>query len=362
MARAYFVLPLIAFSVSAFAQQVPAPRQGAASPSLGEGLTSPAVAERRLDSLAAADRFSGTVLVTHGDRVLLRKGFGLANRGTGTAMTPETMLNIGSITKAFTQVAILRLAQEGKLALDDPIGRYVQGFPADASGTVTIRQLLRHQGGMGDFFPSPTFRASPASVRTLEDYLRIARATPLEFPPGTRERYSNLGYVTLGAVVEKASGMGWHDAIRRYVYEPAGMTSSAVLDRTAPGIATGYVGDPPGMEPNVASLPGLGSPAGGTYSTVDDLRRFALALIDGKLLDQVHIWLWFNEFEGGKRGWGPIGIAGGAPGINAELAFNPQTRDVVVVMANRSPPSAVRVAQQLERELPRWADATGNVP
>lgn len=362
MPRPLYLLSLLALPWSAHAQQVAPPRQPRVGPSLGEAVTSPAVAEVRLDSLAAGDLFSGTVLVAQGDRVLLRAGVGLADRGTRTAMTPETMLNIGSITKAFTQVAILRLAQEGKLALDDPIGRYVEGFPADVSGTVTIRQLLRHQSGMGDFFPSPMFRASPASVRTLEDYLRIARATPLEFPPGTRERYSNLGYVTLGAVVEKASGMGWHDAIRRYVYEPAGMTSSAVLDRAAPGIATGYVGDPPGMEPNVASLPGLGSPAGGTYSTVDDLRRFALALIDGKLLDQTHTWLWFNEFEDGKRGWGPIGIAGGAPGVNAELEFNPTTRDVVVVMANRSPPSAVRVAQQLARALPHWTTPPVDVP
>jgi CubicO group peptidase (beta-lactamase class C family) len=360
--RRFYILFLLAFAWPADAQQVAPPRQAPVGPFLGDAVTSPAVAEMRLDSLAAGDHFSGTVLVAHGDWVLLRKGFGLADRGTRTDMTPETMLNIGSITKAFTQVAILRLAQEGTLALDDPIGRYVEGFPAEVSSIVTIRQLLRHQGGMGDFFPSPIFRAAPANVRTLEDYLRIARATPLEFPPGTRERYSNLGYVTLGAVVEKASGMGWHDAIRQYVYQPAGMTSSAVLDRAAPEIATGYVGEPPAMEPNVASLPGLGSPAGGTYSTVDDLRRFALALIDGKLLDQVHTWLWFNEFEDGVRGWGPNGIAGGAPGINAELEFNPTTRDVVVVMANRSPPSAVRIAQQLRRALASWISTPVEVP
>jgi CubicO group peptidase (beta-lactamase class C family) len=362
VSRLVFLISFLAFSLPAAAQQVSPPRQRPAGPSLGEELTSPAVALHRLDSLAAGDQFSGTVLAADGDRVLLRRGFGLADRGLRTAMTPETMLNIGSITKAFTQVAILRLAQEGKLALDDPIGRYVEGFPANVASTVTIRQLLRHRGGMGDFFPSPMFRAAPANVRTLDDYLGIARATPLEFPPGTRQRYSNLGYVTLGAVVEKASGMGWHDAIRRYVYEPAGMTSSAVLDRSAPGIATGYVGEPPGMQPNVASLPGLGSPAGGTYSTVDDLRRFALALIDGKLLDQVHTWLWFNEFEDGVRGWGPIGIAGGAPGINAELEFDPSTRRVVVVMSNRSPPSAVRIAQQLTRALPLWSATPPDVP
>lgn len=351
MHRVAVVVSLTLLPSLALAQRGPG---GPLGPGLGPDLDTPATALSRLDSLARADRFSGTVLVTHGDQVLLRSAHGLANRDATTPMTPETMLNVGSITKAFTQVAILRLAQEGRLRLDDSIGTYVSGFADPAAGAVTIRQLLRHQGGMGDFFPSPLFTAAPEKVRTLDDYLRIARATPLESPPGTKQRYSNLGYVTLGAVIERASGLGWHEAIRRYVYQPAGMTSSAVLDRTAPGIATGYAGTPPAVEENTATLPGLGSPAGGTYSTVDDLRRFALALTDGKLLDQAHTWLWFNRFEDGRQGWGPIGIAGGAPGVNAELVFNPVTRDVVVVMANRSPPTAVRIAEELERAVPRW--------
>jgi CubicO group peptidase (beta-lactamase class C family) len=325
-------------------------------PPLGANLDSPAELERRLDSLARLDRFSGTVLVARGERVLSRRGYGLADRDAATPMTPETRLNLGSITKAFTQVAILRLAQEGRLALDDPMGRYVDGFPADVAARVTLRMLLQHRSGMGDFFPSPAFRAAPQAVRTLDDYLRIARATPLEFEPGVRERYSNLGYVVLGAVLERASGLPWHDAIRRYVYEPAGMTASAALPWDAPGIARGYVGAPPALERNLATLPGMGSPAGGTYGTVDDLHRFALALAGRRLLDARHTALWFNEFEEGREGWGPVGIAGGAPGINAELVFDPRSRDVVVVMANRSPPAAAQVAQQLERELRGWKE------
>jgi CubicO group peptidase (beta-lactamase class C family) len=221
---------------------------------------------------------------------------------------------------------------------------------------VTIRQLLQHRSGMGDFFPSPAFRADPSKVRTLDDYMRIARSTPLEFAPGTRERYSNLGYVVLGAIVQQVSGTPWHEAIAAYVYAPAGMTSSGVFERTAPGIAQGYVGTPPDLEPNDATLPGLGSPAGGTYATADDLRRFALALFDHKLLDRVHTELWFNRFEAGRTGWGPVGIAGGAPGVNAELEMDPLSRNVIVVMSNRSPPSAARVAQQLTGSVQTWKD------
>lgn len=345
----YALLVALIFPASSAGQQA-----RPAGPGLGDGISTPAIAVLRLDSLARADLFSGTVLVARGDEILIRTGLGMADRERAIAMAPETMLNIGSITKAFTQVAILRLAQEGKLELDDPIAKYVDGFPADVANAVTIRQLLRHHGGMGDFFSSPMFRQDPAAVRTLEDYLRIARATPLEFPPGTRNRYSNLGYVTLGAVIERASGLAWDEAIARYVYGPAGMTASGVRERTASGIATGYAGTAPALEPNLATLPGLGSPAGGTYSTVDDLRRFALALGGGVLLDSVGTRLWFNGFEAGKSGWGPIAIAGGAPGVNAELLFNPVTREVVVVMSNRSPPSAVRIAEVLAAVLRGW--------
>jgi CubicO group peptidase (beta-lactamase class C family) len=156
--------------------------------------------------------------------------------------------------------------------------------------------------------------------------------------------------------VQKASGKPWHEAIVEYVYRPAGMTSSGVYDRTADGIAQGYVGTPPDLELNVATLPGLGSPAGGTYATADDLRRFALALFDHRLLDPAHTDLWFNRFRDGRSGRGPVGIAGGAPGVNAELVMNPITREVIVVMSNRSPPSAARVAQQLEAEVRGWKD------
>jgi len=321
---------------------------------LGEGVSSPDVLARRLDSLARADLFAGVVLVSRGDRVRSRNAVGLADRAKRVPMTPETRINIGSITKAFTGVAILRLAQEGRLELDEPIGEYVDGFPADVAGRVTIRQLLQHRSGMGDFFSSAQFRADPSKVRTLDDYLRIARSTPLEFEPGTRERYSNLGYVVLGAIAQQVSGTPWHEALAEYVYRPAGMTSSGVYDRAASGIAQGYVGTPPSLELNHATLPGLGSPAGGTYATADDLRRFALALFDHRLLDQAHTELWFNRFRDGRSGWGPVGIAGGAPGVNAELVMNPITRDVIVVLSNRSPPSAARVAQQLEAEVRSW--------
>ena len=323
---------------------------------LGENVSSPAVLEQRLDSLERADAFSGVVLVGQGDRVLTRKAVGLADREQKVAFAPETRVNVGSITKAFTGVAILRLAQDGRLQLDEPIGRYVQGFPADVADRVTIRMLLQHRSGMGDFFPSPRFRADPSKVRTLDDYLRIARETPLEFEPGARERYSNLGYVVLGAIVQKVSGRSWDEALREYVYAPAGMTGSGTFERTAPGIAQGYAGSAPALERNDATLPGLGSPAGGTYATADDLRRFALALFDHKLLDRTHTELWFNRFDDGRTGWGPVGIAGGAPGVNAELEMNPLTRDVIVVMSNRSPPSAARIAQQLEGEVRKWKD------
>jgi D-alanyl-D-alanine carboxypeptidase len=351
MMRLSVLLPCLIPATSLSAQEPrPAP--------LGEHVSSPEVLEQRLDSLGRIDAFAGVVLVGQGDRVLVRKAVGLADREQQVPMTPESRINIGSITKAFTGVSILRLAQDGRLHLDDPMGKYVDGFPSDVANRVTIRMLLQHRSGMGDFFPSPQFRADPSKVRTLDDYLRIARSTPLEFEPGARQRYSNLGYVVLGAIVQRVSGKPWDEALREYVYAPARMTASGTYERSAPGVAPGYVGKPPTLERNDATLPGLGSPAGGTYATADDLRRFALALFDHQLLDKAHTELWFNRFQEGRSGWGPVGIAGGAPGVNAEMEMNPLTRDVIVVMSNRSPPSAAHIAQQLEGEVRTWKDGT----
>ncbi|MDX2191822.1 MAG: serine hydrolase domain-containing protein [Gemmatimonadales bacterium] len=308
---------------------------------------------RRLDSLARVDRFAGVVQVTRGDRVLHRSVHGLADRARGIRMAPDTRVDLGSITKLVTQLAILRLAQDGRLRLDDPVGRYVDGFPPAVAERVTIRHLLRHESGLGDYLGYEEVRADPSRFRSLADYLPLIAARPLEFEPGARERYSNSGYVVLGAVLERVTGLDFDAAHRRLVYEPAGMTASGAFPRGGPDVATGYTRAGGTLAPNTM-LPPRGTSAGGTFSTAADLQRLGLALLDDRLLDAAHTDLLFNRFLDGRRGRGPIAVAGGAPGVNAELVLVPADRRVIVVLANLDPPAAAEVAQPLEALTAEW--------
>ncbi|HEV2130156.1 MAG TPA: serine hydrolase, partial [Longimicrobiaceae bacterium] len=222
---------------------------------------------RALERLTQEDRFSGVVLASRGGEVVFHEAYGLADRERKLPARRDTRFNIGSLNKSFTGVAILRLAQEGRLSLDDPIGKYLQGFPPEVANRVTIRQLLQHRSGMGDYLTHPEFRRDPKRFRTVDDLLELIRPAPLAFEPGTRQRYSNSGYVVLGAVIEALTGRAYRDVMHEWIFEPAGMT------RTGPGgqeadanTAIGYSRRLASSEGGLVSneqVRGPGSPAGG---------------------------------------------------------------------------------------------------
>ncbi len=301
----------------------------------------------RVDSLARAQAFSGAVLVAHGDQVMLRDAWGMASREHRIRNTPTTRFNLGSINKAFTRIAIEQLAAAGKLTLDDTLSRWLTDYPQDKARRITLRQLLDHRGGTGDIFNARYQRMDHGQVRTLADWMDLIRDQPLAFEPGTREQYSNAGYVLLGAVIERASGEGYYDYVQRHIFDPAGMHDSGWFARDAgtPDLATGYTRGEDGRDAwhsNADGLPGRGSPAGGGYATLDDLLRFARAWRSGRL---------------GVADPGGIGIAGGAPGINAALEISGD--DVLVVLTNLDPPAAERVAAASRGYLARAAGGTG---
>ena len=315
---------------------------------------------------AAADRFSGVVLLARGERTLLHRAVGLASREHGVANRPDTKFNLGSINKLFTKIAIGQLVERGRLSLDDTIGRHLPDYPnPDAAAKVTIRQLLDMQSGIGDFF-GPEFDATPKDrLRKNADYLPLFARKPLLFEPGTDRRYSNGGYVVLGEIVAKASGRDYHDYVRENVYARAGMTGTDSYDADAlvPNLAEGYTrrgdGGKPGGERrrNVYSRPARGSAAGGGYSTAPDLLRFAAALLGDRLLSPAFTeWILTRTEPAagrplGDRRRGGLGAAGGAPGINAALEIDRETGLVLVVLANDDPPAAEELAKQVRRLL-----------
>jgi D-alanyl-D-alanine carboxypeptidase len=290
-----------------------------------------AALKAHLQTLSDAGEFSGAVLLARGDRVLMREAYGPASRETGTPNTPETRFNLGSIDKAFTRLAIEQLARAGKLGLSDTLERYVPEYPVEKGRRINIEQLLDHRGGTGDFFGPKYEQYDRSGLKRLRDWLPLIVEGPLQFEPGTQQRYSNAGYLLLGLVIEKVTGRPYFDYVREQIFAPAGMkdTGSYSIAEGGERLAIGYTREGGSFTANRRFLPWRGSSAGGGYSTVDDLMRFASAMRDGR----------FGVRPGG------LGVAGGSPGVNAVLEmFGDHT---LVVLANMDPPTAEAVAAKV---------------
>src|SRR4051812_33511964 len=293
-------------------------------------------------------KFSGAVLVAHGDQVLLREGFGFANRETNVPNTVETRFRIGAMGNMFTAVAILRLVQERRLAISDTVGKLLPELAGDAVGGLTIGQLLTNTGGTDDV-QHLSWRMDLRRLRTHSDFIAQFGDSALVYRPGEHFKFSTLGYILLGAAIERTTGQTYYDYVRDVVYRPAGMTRTDSLpeDQAVEGRAVPYR-RPPGT-PSWIAIPELmpyrGTAAGNGYSTVDDLARFVDALRAHRLLDaahtdmllepRVHMWGHANyaygfvdEQYGNARHW--ISHGGGVEGQNGELLFSPETGHVVV--------------------------------
>lgn len=315
--------------------------------------------DKYLSDAVAAEEFSGTVLIAKKNSPVFQKAYGLASREYNVANRIDTRFNLGSINKIFTQVAIGQLAEQGKLTFDDKLAKHLPDFPnREAAEKITIRQLLDMSSGIGDFF-GPDFEATPKDkLRTIGDFMALFAKKPLLFEPGTKTQYSNGGYVVLGAIVEKISGRDYYQYVRENIFKPADMrdTDWYEADLTTPNLASGYTSERTAgraestRRNNIYSRPARGSSAGGGYSTAPDLLKFATALQEGKL----RVPDFRRAGNSGARttgstgtAFGGLGIAGGAPGINAVLEVGGEQGYTVVVMSNYDPPSAERVAKQI---------------
>ncbi|MBS0362768.1 MAG: beta-lactamase family protein [Proteobacteria bacterium] len=337
-----------------------------------------AAVRQRLEAAAKADRFSGAVLIAENGKTLLDAAYGLADREAKAPNTTDTQFRFGSMGKMFTAVSIMQLAQAGKLDLTAPIGRYLPGYPnRDIANHVTVDNLLTHTGGTGDIF-GPQFEAHRLELKTPQDYVALYGARAPLFAPGARNQYSNYGFMLLGRIVETVSGQSYDDYIAGHIFKPAGMTATGNQPETVrlPKRVTGYMTRKGQIVSAAETLPWSGTPAGGGYSTVGDLAKFADALMADRLLDAAHTRLltdggftgadgkfWRYDF-GAPAGDGRryYGHNGGAPGMNGELrifpASPPKNGDkghpaaTIVVLANRDPPAATGVANFITDRLP----------
>jgi CubicO group peptidase (beta-lactamase class C family) len=341
-----------------------------------QGALAPAAIRRAIDervsAAAASDDFSGVVRVMRGDSVFFERAFGEADHNFHVPNRVDTRFNIASMGKMFVAVAIGQLVEAGTLRFEDTLAAVLPDYPdPQAARRITIHQLLTHSAGLGGFFDRRGYdrrKEYPTAASLLEVFAR----EPLLFEPGTSSSYSNEGFIVLGAVIERVSGENFYDYIQRHVYDPAGMkgTGAFAMDDPVENVAVGYgwFGDDPlgsgPRRPNWAFLGRRGTPAGGGYSTAEDMTRFARALREGRLVRH-ETFARLTTRQDGLRNYGygfgvedvggrtMLGHDGGgaSSGINSDLFWLRDGSWTVAVMGNYDAPASARVAQGIIRFL-----------
>jgi CubicO group peptidase (beta-lactamase class C family) len=304
-----------------------------------------------MEGACGRDEFSGTVLLARGEEVLFRRACGEASKRFHVENNVETKFNLGSMNKMFTSTAVMQLVDSGALSLDDRLSEFVDEswLPRSVSDQITIHHLLTHTSGLGSYFNDTYWNSSRELYRELDDYKPLVRDEEPAFAPGSEFRYSNTGMFLLGVVIERATGTGYFEHIREHIYRPAGMSESDCYDMDQPveNLAIGYDHDPDsewGYENNLYKHVIRGGPAGGGFSTVGDLHRFALALLSGRLASEESREKMWTDHSGQGYGYGfgitngpngkVVGHSGGFPGINSNLDIMVDRDYIVAVMSN----------------------------
>lgn len=307
---------------------------------------------RVFDRLCAADLYSGAILLARRDSILLTRACGDANKDFGVRNQPDFRFNLASMSKTFTAVAIAQLVEAGKLSYRDSLAEYLPKLPNPvAAREIRIEHLLTHTSGLGSYFNREFQHSARSRFRTVDDYLSLVRGDSLAFAPGTDWRYSNTGYLALGKVIEVVSGRTYYDYLREHLFARAGMkrTGCYMLDRVNPGLVVGYekefTEDGIVVRNNLFEHVIRGTPAGGCYSTVQDLYRFSRALLTGRLMGSEHVermlsakpqlrspryGFGFEVEEGGRV----VGHGGGFMGISTDLALYRDSGWMAVALSN----------------------------
>jgi CubicO group peptidase (beta-lactamase class C family) len=292
----------------------------------------------------------------------------MADLELGVPLEPDMVFRIGSMTKQFTAVAVLMLVEEGKLALSDPITRFLPDYPTGGR-TITVEHLLTHTSGIKSYTAMDDFLANVRKDYTVPEMIDHFKSQPMDFEPGEKYQYDNSGYFLLGAIVEKASGTGYEAFLKKRVFDVVGMphTSLESTSRITPRRARGYAKT--GDTWTNADWISMTQPyaAGGLVSTVDDLARWDAALYTGRLLRPETLQQAFtrHRLKDGKQigygyGWEPgewegftvIQHGGGINGFVSMGVRVPERKAYVAVLSNRTAePFPFSVAQRLATYL-----------
>jgi D-alanyl-D-alanine carboxypeptidase len=301
------------------------------------------------------DRGPGAAAIVVKDgKVVFRGARGLSNVEKGVPLQPDSVFRLGSVTKQFTSLAIMMLVEQGKIGLQDPIDKYLPGYPMQGH-VITVEHLLTHTSGIQSYTDIPGYMTSKVQADlTVQQLVDGFKNEPMQFAPGTRYRYNNSGYVLLGAIMEKVSGQSYASFVAERIFKPLGMAHSyyGTDEPKIPRRADGYTGGDKPARPLSMTQPYA---AGSLLSTVDDLARWDAALSAGKLLKPgafEKIWTPYKLADGTTSGYGygwqmatlrghrTMEHGGGIFGFSTYVLRLPDDRAYVAVLCNTDAPAA----------------------
>jgi CubicO group peptidase (beta-lactamase class C family) len=293
----------------------------------------PSSLETQIDSYVQpyvdGNNFSGSILIARQGKILLNKGYGMADYELSVPNTPQTRFHLASLSKSFTAAAIMILEDQGKLSVQDPLKKFIPDYPN--GDRITIHHLLTHHSGIPNVNNFPEYATKSLSPMSLDEIIRMFKDKPLEFEPGARYRYSNSNYNLLAFIIEKVSGKRYGDFLGQFIFGPLGMKDTGNddgLDALISGRASGYV--PVGAS-GIQNAPYLNWSAktgnGSLYSTTEDLYKWDRALYTEKILTKRSLDRIFTDYDGWGYGWSvrkhfgrPVTvITGRSPGFTSSL-------------------------------------------
>ncbi len=312
------------------------------------------------DSLVHGPVVGLSIAVTRGPEVILARGYGYSDLAAKTPATADTRYQIGSVTKQFTAAAVMRLVEQGKIALGDSITRYLPDFPTQGHD-VTIYQLLTHTSGIRSY---TSFLSLDSHYTTQAIYDSI-KAQPFDFAPGTAWRYDNSGYFLLGLILQKVTGQPYAELLRDEFFRPLGLTHTGYCGADSTPIPGGYAVRQPGAGPVPVPPTDMRLPfaAGALCSTAPDLARWEWALGTGRVVrpssyrqmsTEAHlkngrpVHYGFALVPDSLAGHARVHHNGGIPGFVSELAWFPEDSTVVAVLINTES-NATAVAERADR-------------
>lgn len=302
---------------------------------------------KRIDSIltvyTAKKQFNGSVLIARGDKILLSKGYGMANFSKNIPLTPQTKFKLASVSKQFTAMGILMLQENGRLTTDDKLSKFIPDYPS--GDKITIHHLLTHTSGIPDVTGLPLYDSIVTQPHSIEKMISYTKHLPLEFEPGTRMKYSNSGYILLSYIIEKTSGKKLGDFMKLSIFEPLGMKNTGLWtsQEIVKNAAVGYNMQESGPAEAGYIDMSIPSGAGAIYSTVDDMYLWDRAFYSEKLVKKATLEKMMTPFKDNYAyglkidnyaGHKMVNHGGGIQGFSTISLHFPEDELYIVILRN----------------------------